>query len=153
MKALAKKIKSMFGNNPFEIAHQKNILVVAEPLGNIHGYYSDLLGQRIIHVNDGLHPTVMEYVATYLLGNEFIDGFKGKFYIQKSFDLWTPIERKAHKLATTMLENNRNTVLEHLTHDELLEITAMLDKVWFKDTLYCNYDSKGKLEYVLSKFL
>lgn len=143
-----------FGNNPFEIAHQKNILIVAEPLGNIHGYYSDMLGQKIIHVNDSLNPLIMDYVTSYLLiGNEYLKGFASRFFIQKSFNLWTPIERKAHQMAQRLMKHNCNAVLERLTHDEMLEITTMLDRVWYKDTLYSEKDVFGKMEYVSSKFL
>lgn len=142
----------MHSLNPFEVAHERNILIIAEPLGNIHGYYSELMDQKIIHVNDNLHPLIMDYVTTYLLmGNEFLKGFHTKFFIQKSFRLWTPVERKAHRLANAIMKHQCNTVLERLTNDDISDIAQMLDRVWSKDPNFAHMSSKEKMEYVKNK--
>ncbi len=49
--------------NPFNICKRHNIIIVAEPLGNIAGYYEN----KVMHINDKLPNCKMEYVVAYLL--------------------------------------------------------------------------------------
>lgn len=157
MERLSNEIKDHIGSNdPYHIAAANQIAVIAEPLGNIHGYFSDLKGQKIIHLNDGLHPSMMDYVTSYLLGNLFIDGFNGRFCIPKSHELWSHVERNAHKFANYLLDRTCNTVMEQLSalnENEIVEISACLDRIWCKDSEYRKINGIDKLQYVLKKFL
>lgn len=158
MKSLAKTIQDRYGiNDPFTIAKLKNIMVIAEPLGKLHGYISNLNGHKMMHINDALHPTVMEYVASYLLCNEFVNGLNDGIYIQRPYQTMNENELNSHKFANHFLNRQCNNVLEQcnkrLNHDEIQEITTLLDRVWFMDTQYNRRCGVDKLHYVLCKFI
>jgi len=54
--------------HPYEIAKaNKIIVVVAEPLGKINGYYNRAFGQRFIHVNDKLPEHRQHHVVNHIL--------------------------------------------------------------------------------------
>lgn len=53
--------------NPYEIAKTNRIVVILEPLGNIHGYYNKAHGQRFIHINDRLPIEERPCVVSHLL--------------------------------------------------------------------------------------
>lgn len=54
-------------HNSYEIAKANKIIVVAEPLGKINGYYNKTFGQRFIHINDKLPENQWYDVVKHIL--------------------------------------------------------------------------------------
>lgn len=53
--------------DPYIIAKENNILIVAEPLAKIGGYYNKVMNQKFIHINDGLPEHFQKYIVAFLL--------------------------------------------------------------------------------------
>ena len=56
-------------DNPCEIIHAKNILLLNEELGLIRGYYNLVLRQKQIHINCNLNGTQRDFTTTHELGH------------------------------------------------------------------------------------
>ena len=54
-------------HNSYEIAKANKIIVVAEPLGKMNGYYNKAFGQKFIHINDKLPENQWHDVVKHIL--------------------------------------------------------------------------------------
>lgn len=73
IKGLAEKIcKKHNSRDPFEIARQRNIIVVYEPLGSVRGYYSKSLRQKFIHINQELERQQALFTCGHELGHSIL---------------------------------------------------------------------------------
>ena len=52
---------------PFKFAKDNNILIIAEPLGSIYGYYNKCLNQKFIHINSELPFWIQNFTTAYQL--------------------------------------------------------------------------------------
>lgn len=91
-------------NNPFEIAAQKNILVLFEPLGNILGYYTNYKRVPIIHINQNSNEKEQTYTCCHELGHHFIHPKVNTPFLRKNtlFSI-DRIEREANEFAVELL--------------------------------------------------
>lgn len=64
--------------NSFQACKDNNVLIIAEPLGNICGFYQEAYNQAIIHINENINEKHWETIITNLLiygflqKNEFV---------------------------------------------------------------------------------
>lgn len=58
--------------DPFEIAEQRNIIVLFEPLGSIRGFYSKSLRQKFIHINHDLSRNQALFTCGHELGHSIM---------------------------------------------------------------------------------
>lgn len=64
-----KMIRKHGTNNPFEIASQKGIVLLFEPLGGIYGYHHTFRRIQIIHINSELDEPTQRFVCAHELGS------------------------------------------------------------------------------------
>ncbi|PEQ03968.1 hypothetical protein CN587_15735 [Bacillus wiedmannii] len=55
--------------DPFEIASQKNIIVLFEDLGNTLGFYNTYKRFKFIHINNRIDETTQRFVCAHELGH------------------------------------------------------------------------------------
>lgn len=55
--------------DPFEIARQKNIIVLFEDLGNTLGFYNTYKRFKFIHINNQINETTQRFVCAHELGH------------------------------------------------------------------------------------
>lgn len=58
--------------DPISVCKQHNILIIAENLGNVCGFYQNAYGQPTIHINMNCPPKHQNYTIEYLLLNGFL---------------------------------------------------------------------------------
>lgn len=61
--------KGCGSRDPFEIARQKNIIVLHENLGSIQGYYNRCCRQKFIHINSEIPDYRLKFVCAHELGH------------------------------------------------------------------------------------
>jgi Zn-dependent peptidase ImmA (M78 family) len=66
VRQLIKKHKS---TDPFQIAKEKNIIVLFEELGNTLGFYSSYKRIKFIHINNQLGEMMQRFVCAHELGH------------------------------------------------------------------------------------
>jgi Zn-dependent peptidase ImmA (M78 family) len=66
VKQLIKKHKS---NDPFQIAKEKNIIILFAELGNTLGFYSSYKRVQFIHLNNQLDEMMQRFVCAHELGH------------------------------------------------------------------------------------
>ncbi|GED34999.1 ImmA/IrrE family metallo-endopeptidase [Brevibacillus centrosporus] len=97
-------IKTCGTNDPFEIAAQKNVLVLFEPLGNILGYYTTYKRIPIIHINQDSDESEQRYTCGHELGHLFLHPKVNTPFLRKNtlFSI-DRIEREANQFAVELL--------------------------------------------------
>ncbi|HDX9587630.1 TPA: ImmA/IrrE family metallo-endopeptidase [Bacillus pseudomycoides] len=58
--------------NPFEIAKQKDIIVLYEDLGNTLGFYNTYKRIKFIHINNQINETLQHFVCAHELGHALL---------------------------------------------------------------------------------
>lgn len=70
IRGLVRKLCQKYNTrDPFEIARQKNIIVIYEPLGRINGFYSKSFRQQFIHINSSLDKSAQLFTCCHELGH------------------------------------------------------------------------------------
>lgn len=105
-------------NNPFEIASQKNILVLYEQLGDILGYYNTYKRIPMIHINSDSDATEQRYTCAHELGHRILHPYVNTPFLKKNTFLSIDrIEREANQFAVellmpdNLLYENRHTAM------------------------------------------
>lgn len=113
MKLLASNIIEKYGtNNPYELCKLAGVLIVQEPLGNIHGYYNKVGGQKFIHVNDKLPEYFQGYVVAHMLYRVFTNPDEMLFLKRKSSQSFTEAESRANAFALNLSRYNDESDLD-----------------------------------------
>ena len=84
-------------SNPFEIAANKGIVILIEPLGMIRGYYSKALRTKFIHINCNLDEHQQRFTCAHELGHALMHP-----------DLSTPFLREFTLFSVDKLEVEAN---------------------------------------------
>lgn len=58
--------------DPFEIARQKNIIVLFEDLGNTLGFYNTYKRFKFIHINNQIDENAQRFVCAHELGHALL---------------------------------------------------------------------------------
>lgn len=101
---VAQLIKKYGTNDPYEIASQKNIIVLFEELGDMLGYYNTSRRQRMIHINRNSTSQVQRFTCAHELGHMMLHPNINTLFLRKhtlySIDR---IEREANQFAVELL--------------------------------------------------
>lgn len=104
---LVKELTEKHGtNNAFQIAIQSGIKIVYEPLGRIYGYYSEIDGQKYIHIGDEVPWYHREFTVAHLLFHaltkkkEQIVVWKNRF---PDVHIWSNNEKEGVEFAIKLL--------------------------------------------------
>lgn len=158
---LVKRLVEKHGtSNAFQIAIQSGIELVYEPLGKIYGYYSEINGQKCIHVGDDVAWYHREFTVAHLLFHaltkktEYIVVWKNRF---PNVHIWSNNEKEGIEFAIKLLfestkllelksyrelcvvrgcdENEyqlmRNEILENINIDvEKISLTEFFDQIY-----------------------
>jgi Zn-dependent peptidase ImmA (M78 family) len=73
MKAIKEVVRQLIkihkSNDPFQIAKEKNIIVLFAELGNTLGFYSSYTRVQFIHLNNQLNEKQLRFVCAHELGH------------------------------------------------------------------------------------
>lgn len=124
--------------NPFDIAKQKNILIIKENLGTIRGYYNMPLRQKQIHLNENLNEFEMRFTCAHELGHALLHPKSNTPFLLSSTRLSVDkLEIEANSFAIEMLlpdDELSKLILEHNDIDTISAITG-----YSKDLLLLKY--------------
>jgi Zn-dependent peptidase ImmA (M78 family) len=97
-------IKKHGTNDPFEIAAQKNVLVLYEELGNIYGYFNKYKRIPMIHINRDLSEHDQLFTCAHELGHRVMHPDVNTPFLKKNtlFSV-DRIEREANEFAVELL--------------------------------------------------
>lgn len=91
-------------NTPFEIASQKNILVLYEQLGEILGYFNTYKRIPMIHINIDSDEAEQRYTCAHELGHRILHPKVNTPFLRKNTLLSIDrIEREANEFAVELL--------------------------------------------------
>ncbi|WP_027416504.1 ImmA/IrrE family metallo-endopeptidase [Aneurinibacillus terranovensis] len=97
-------IKVCGTNNPFEIAHQKNIFILYERLGDILGYFNTYKRISMIHINCDLEDAERRFVCAHELGHSVLHkDVNTPFLKRNTLVSIDRIEREANEFAVELL--------------------------------------------------
>ncbi|QIZ69063.1 ImmA/IrrE family metallo-endopeptidase [Geobacillus subterraneus] len=90
--------------NPFEIASQKGIVLLFEPLGGIYGYHHTFRRIQIIHINDELDEPTQRFVCAHELGHAVLHPELSTSFLRKNtLFCMDKVEREANEFAVELL--------------------------------------------------
>ncbi|PED36900.1 hypothetical protein CON24_17330 [Bacillus cereus] len=96
--------------DPFEIARQKNIIVLFEDLGNTLGFYNTYKRFKFIHINNQIDENAQRFVCAHELGHALLHPKAN-----------TPFLRNQTFFSVNRLEIEANTfAVELLLSDEII---------------------------------
>ncbi len=97
-------IKIYGTNDPYEIASQKNILVLFEQLADTLGYFNTYKRIRFIHINSDLDDTSQRFTCAHELGHALLHPKVNTPFLRKNtlFSI-DRIEREANEFAVELL--------------------------------------------------
>lgn len=102
--------------NPYEIANAEGILIIKEPLGNIHGYYSNQYRQKIIHINSDISEQRQLITCSHELGHAILHPDSNTSFLrEKTFYSVDKLEGQANYFAAELLidDSKINNYLEY----------------------------------------
>lgn len=105
IKNIATQLIKRYGtNNPFEIAAQKNVMVLYEQLGDILGYFNTYKRISMIHINSESGEMEQRYTCAHELGHCILHPKVNTPFLKKNTLLSVDrIEREANKFAVELL--------------------------------------------------
>ncbi|MEK3698169.1 ImmA/IrrE family metallo-endopeptidase [Paenibacillus sp. LMG 31459] len=97
-------IKKYRTNDPFEIASQKNVLVLFELLGDMLGYYNSSRRVQMIHINSTASQQDQRFTCAHELGHVILHpNVNTPFLRRHTFYSVDRIEREANQFAVELL--------------------------------------------------
>lgn len=105
IKEIVKELIKKHGtNDPFEIAAQKNVLVLFEKLGDILGYYNSYKRIQMIHINQDSDESEQRFTCGHELGHLILHPKVNTPFLRKNtlFSI-DRIEREANQFAVELL--------------------------------------------------
>lgn len=94
-------------NNPFEIAAQKNIMVLFSDLGETFGFFFSERRVKFIHINSALDDSLKRFVCAHELGHCILHPKLNTSFMQKNtFFSVDRIEKEANIFAVKLLVHN-----------------------------------------------
>lgn len=143
--------------NPYQIAKENNIIVIAEDLGKIYGYYKQTEGQKFIHINETLPTYYQRHITAHLLYPALYRPEEMYFVKEKLSNRFTETELEATRYAYRLLFNRDkfNSLgsfsalmrSEGLTEDDIKDLSNRLGRIWGND----RKDIEAQIIYVLSQ--
>ncbi|SDI17763.1 protein of unknown function [Alteribacillus persepolensis] len=113
-------------NDPFEIAAQKNILVLYENLGSTLGYFQTSRRIRFIHVNHCLDEGMQRFVCAHELGHACLHpDVNTPFLKNNTFFSVGKVEIEANTFAVELLLQDEDIYSYQDTSLSIQEISAI----------------------------
>lgn len=126
-KLVCKLIKKYDTSDPFEIAEQLGIVVIFEPLGSIHGYYSRSHRTKVIHINENLPCEKQLITGAHELGHAILHPGENTAFLKSSTYFPTSkIEQEANEFMLALLFNKGCEVITILEATERYGIPKQL---------------------------
>lgn len=98
---LCKKYDS---RDPFEIARQKGIYILHEPLGTIKGYYNRCYRQKFIHINSSVPREEEAFICAHELGHAVLHPTANTPFLQSNtFFCVNKLEIEANRFAADLI--------------------------------------------------
>ena len=89
--------------DPYKIAKQNGIMIIAEPLGKVCGYYNSINNKNFIHINESLPAYYRRYVVAHMLYRFFTNPADMLFLKEKTGLHFTDHEKRANAFAVNLL--------------------------------------------------
>ncbi|WP_138225683.1 ImmA/IrrE family metallo-endopeptidase [Paenibacillus algicola] len=130
-------IKKHGTNNPFEIASQRNIIVLFEELGDMLGYYNTYRRVQLIHINSNASEQEQRFTCAHELGHSILHPtLNTPFLRNKTLYSIDRIEREANLFAIELLMPDellhkesittlREAALTYGVPEELIELKTL----------------------------
>lgn len=99
-------------NDPFKICAKQKIVVISETLGKIRGYYHEIEGVKMIHINENQS----EIIRTIILCNLLYAHFRGKKYMLIGDKCKDSFEKDANIFAFALMNPKIDCSIDYLFH-------------------------------------
>ncbi|TCJ87998.1 UNVERIFIED_ORG: Zn-dependent peptidase ImmA (M78 family) [Anoxybacillus amylolyticus] len=120
-----KMIRKHGTNNPFEIASQKGIVLLFEPLGGIYGYHHTFRRIQIIHINSELDEYTKRFVCAHELGHAVLHPELSTSFLRKNtLFCMDKVEREANEFAVELLLSDEVLYTYRSTDATIYEVAA-----------------------------
>lgn len=120
-------------NNPFEIAQQRGITVLFEPLGSALGYYNSYKRIQFIHINNAIDEQLQTFVCAHELGHAILHPKASTSFMKRNTFLSADrLEVEANRFAVELLmpdEMLREHKTEITTVRELAAIYGVPEEI------------------------
>lgn len=94
--------------NPFELCDCLNIPILYEPLGNIKGFFQDILNTPIIHLNSNLNEHEVNCVLSHELGHAVLHKDLNVCFLKHyTFSVTDKYENEANTFAAELLIDDK----------------------------------------------
>lgn len=124
-------VKKHSTRDPFQIAKEKNIFILHEPLGEIKGFYNCIRRIQFIHLNDNLAKQEETYVCGHELGHSILHPYENTPQLSSlSIVSELKIEKEADYFATNLIIDGSHKELEKPTKYEILNYYGL---PWYLD--------------------
>lgn len=106
--------------NPFELCDCLNIPILYEPLGNIKGFFQNILNTPIIHLNSNLNEHEVNCVVSHELGHAVLHKDLNVCFLKHyTFSVTDKYENEANKFTAELL-------IEDSSLTDILEINNLI---------------------------
>lgn len=118
----------------YNLAKQHGVLIIGEPLGDFHGYYSQIDGQKIIHVNTRVPKPFQKYVVAFLLYGA-ANRPEEPLYLKKTNQIYSEREREAALFTLELLFNTLPYEYVRACESDKIQIKDALKRLFVQDVL------------------
>ncbi|WP_278683244.1 ImmA/IrrE family metallo-endopeptidase [Paraclostridium bifermentans] len=124
--------------NPFELCDCLNIPILYEPLGNIKGFFQNILNTPIIHLNSNLNEHEVNCVLSHELGHAVLHKDLNVCFLKHyTFSVTDKYENEANKFTAELLIEDSSLI-------DILEINNLitcedLSKYFYVPTEFVSY--------------
>lgn len=106
--------------NPFELCDCLNIPILYEPLGNIKGFFQNILNTPIIHLNSNLNEHELNCVLSHELGHAVLHKDLNVCFLKHyTFSITDKYENEANKFTSELLIEDSSLI-------DILEINNLI---------------------------
>lgn len=106
--------------NPFELCDCLNIPILYEPLGNIKGFFQNILNTPIIHLNSNLNEHEVNCVLSHELGHAVLHKDINVCFLKHyTFSITDKYENEANKFTAELLIEDSSLI-------DILEINNLI---------------------------
>lgn len=106
--------------NPFELCDCLNIPILYEPLGNIKGFFQNILNTPIIHLNSNLNEHEVNCVLSHELGHAVLHKDLNVCFLKHyTFSVTDKYENEANKFTAELLIEDSSLI-------DILEVNNLI---------------------------
>lgn len=106
--------------NPFELCDCLNIPILYEPLGNIKGFFQNILNTPIIHLNSNLNEHEVNCVLSHELGHAVLHKDLNVCFLKHyTFSITDKYENEANKFTAELLIEDSSLI-------DILEVNNLI---------------------------